>query len=453
MSLKTSRALLNQDVVYAILEHLAIPDALWYDYDTATRSTKAFLFPAMSVLWRDIGSLETLGFLAPRRISRKVGAAVPWLPTYAEYSHWDVPGTMDLLPLLSPALRSLHILFRNLSNATRYKRQAFVEALLLQAAQTAPNLTYLRITRASGIPEAWLHPVDQFSGLKILDISEPAYDEVTTCDLLPGLAAMNSLRSLKLRLPTPLVHNAPNPVARSFDALQDVDLDCKHASLDDAITFLRAVSSPYLESVRLEGCECPTNSLAVSLLELCTVIRDRFASTIRAVSLSVTPIGAPTVFEHSLNKYLEPLLHVRELAEFRFSISRSSKNVSMRVPDSDLVAMASSWPRLSRLDLNYIPADEMLTVQALLSLAQHCPCLTTLNLPSIDARDVAFVPSSPPHPFLISFGVFDDGWDSLIPEPRFLAKFLKTLFPRLVLERPQLEAEQWSRTAESFERL
>ena len=536
MSLETSHTLLNQDVICAILEHLAIPDASWYDYETATRSTKSvkdtaerrgtlarcarvcrtFLFPAMSILWRNIGSLETLHVLASRHISCKsevsrsswwaravhsptasvfqaaVPVGLPWLPTYAEYSHWVrvvhnpsaslappshlsilnerscvgplprlthirwtqvVPGTMDLLPLLSPALCSLHIVFRNLGNATRYKRQAFVEALLLQAAQTAPKLTYLRITRASGIPEAWLLPVEQFPNLEILDICEPTYDDVTTCDLLPGLAAMNSLRSLKLRLPTPLIHNAPNPTVRSFDTLQDVYLDCKHASLDDAIAFLRAVSSPHLESVRLEECECPTNSLTTSLLELCTVIHDKFRTAIRTVSLSVTPIGAPTVFEHSLDKYLEPLLHIHELTEFRLCISRTSRNLSIPVPEANLVVMAESWLRLSRLDLNYVPADELPTVQTLLSLAQRCSSLTTLNLPCIDARDVAFVPSHLPHPSLTSFGVFDGGWDSLIPEPGCLAKFLKTLFPCVVLGRSQLEAEQWFRTAESFERL
>ncbi len=318
----------------------------------------------------------------------------------------------------------------------------------------APNLTYLRITRTSGIREAWLLPVDQLARLEVLDISEPTYDEVTTCDLLPRLAAMDCLRSLKLRLPPLLGHKMPNPATRGFGALQDVYLDCKHASLDDAITFLRAVSSPHLGSVRLEECECPTNSFASSLLELCTLLHDVFGSTIRAISLSVTPIGAPVVFEHALTKYLEPLLHLRELAEFRFCVSRASRNVSIPVPEQNLVAIAESWPRLSRLDLNYRgPTVEPPTTRPLLSLARHCPVLITLNLPCVDARDVALVSADPPHLSLASFSVFDGGWDSLIPEPGYLAQYLKTLFPKVVLERARLEAEQWSQTVASFDRL
>ena len=90
LPLNPSRALLNQDVVYAILQHLAIPDASWYDYDTVTRGAKSrddagerkgtlarcarvcrsFLFPAMSVLWRNLGSLDALCALEERYASR-----------------------------------------------------------------------------------------------------------------------------------------------------------------------------------------------------------------------------------------------------------------------------------------------------------------------------------------------------------------------------------------------
>ncbi|PIL24729.1 hypothetical protein GSI_12615 [Ganoderma sinense ZZ0214-1] len=264
---------------------------------------------------------------------------------------------------------------------------------------------------------------------------------------------MDNLRSLKLRLPTPLGHNALDSATRSFDALRDVSLDCKQASLDDAIAFLRAISSPHLESVRLDHCECPTSSLATSLLEFCTVLHNKFRSTVRSISLSVTPIGSPIVFEHPLVKYLEPLLHIHELAEFRFAISRTSRNVSIPVPESNLVSIAESWPRLSHLGLNYDPADEPPTVWTISTFAWRCPSLTTLNLPCIDARDVAFASLDSPHPSLISFGIFDGGWDSLIPEPGNLAKFLKALFPKVVLEQPQLGAEQWTQTVECLEKL
>ncbi|KAI1791787.1 hypothetical protein LXA43DRAFT_944802 [Ganoderma leucocontextum] len=474
MSPSASHALLNQDVAYVIFQHLAVPDASWYDYDTATCNTKsvddtterrgtlarcarvcrALLFPAVSVLWRNLDSLETLGVLAQSSTPQKAEVRDCGLSRSVMATNLrPVPGTTDLLPLLSPALRSLHILFRSSRNTRRYEHQTFVGALLLQAAERVPNLRYLRLTRASGIPEAWLLHVDQFACVEVLDISEPTYDEVTTRDLLPRLAAMGNLRSLKLRLPAATINGAYDHATRSFGALQDLHLDCKHASLDYAIALLRLVSSPYLASVRLEECECPTDSLSGSLLEFCTVLHAAFGPTFRTIFLSMTLIGAPVVFEHPLVKHLEPLFHIRELTEFCFRTALASGNVSIPVSESDLAAMAESWPRLRHLDLNYVPVAERPGLRTLLSFARHCPSLTSLNLPCIDARDVEFLSPCPPHLSLTFCSVSDCGWDSLIPDPEGLAQFLKALFPNLTLFRPQLRivSEHWVGTVESLD--
>ena len=78
----------NQDVLYSIFEYFAAPEAAWYDFDIVTRKAKsandpeeavrrrtlascsrvcrAFLFPAMSVLWRDLDSLDPLASLVKR---------------------------------------------------------------------------------------------------------------------------------------------------------------------------------------------------------------------------------------------------------------------------------------------------------------------------------------------------------------------------------------------------
>ncbi len=105
MSLQSGHTFLNQDVVYAIFEHFAVPDALWYDYDTATRSTKsaddteerrdtlarcarvcrAFLFPAVSILWRNPDSLETLSALSQRHASQKAEVSrTSWLTPFVD---------------------------------------------------------------------------------------------------------------------------------------------------------------------------------------------------------------------------------------------------------------------------------------------------------------------------------------------------------------------------------
>ena len=361
----------------------------------------------------------------------------------------EVPGTADLLQLLSPALHSLHIVFRSAPTWDHRRRgdyQAFVETLLTRAAERTPSLTYLRITRGNGILEEWLHPVSRFERVEVLDILEPTYDLVTTNDLLPGLGAMEHLRSLKLRLPATLRFDG---ATRSFAALRTLHLWTKFASLHDAIRLLRSVSSPHLESVHVDGCECETAALAEALHELCTVLHAGFARTLRTVSLSVTPIGSPVVFDQPLVKYVEPLLKMRELAEVRLHLA--SKNVYVGVTEPDFAALAEAWLRLELLDLDYVPADGSApSLRTLVPFARCCPSLVEMRLPRIDARDVGVeVAAVPPHRSLRSFSVSDGGWDSLIPEPEGFACFLKRLFPSAVLGQPRLAAEQWSRTVDA----
>ncbi|TBU47558.1 hypothetical protein BD309DRAFT_456494 [Dichomitus squalens] len=511
MSLGPTLALANQDVLYTVFEHFVASETAWYDFDIMTRRVKsvddpeeivrrrtlascarvcrAFLFPAMTILWRDLDSLEPLNALVQHRASQVTESmCLPWLPTYAQYSRWvravrnswtapsplpscasadvgqpplslsrlvrlrwvqKVPGTMDLLQLLSPALHSLHIVFRGAPAWDHHRRceyQTFVETLLLRAAESAPCLTYLRITRGNGILEDWLRPVCRFSRVQVLDILEPAYDAVTTSDLLPRLGAMKSLRSLKLRLPAAVGHAFDNGT-QSFTALRVLDLGSRFASLHDAIKMLRLVSSPYLESVHVDGCECETGLLSAGLHDLCTVLDARFAPTLRTISLSITPIGSPIAFEQPLVKYLKPLLRIRHLADVRLHLA--SKNVSVVVSVSDFVTIAESWPHLEHLELSYVPSGKAPSLRALIPLARLCPFLTHVQLPRIDARDVEMA-SIPPHRSLMSFSISDGGWDSLIPDPQGVAYFLRKLFPNAELGRPHLASEQWCRTAKEF---
>ena len=96
MSFHPTSVLDNQDILYSIFEYFAAPETAWYDFDIVTRKAKSandpeeavrrrtlascarvcreFLFPAMTVLWRDLDSLDPLAALAKRdRQSVEVG--------------------------------------------------------------------------------------------------------------------------------------------------------------------------------------------------------------------------------------------------------------------------------------------------------------------------------------------------------------------------------------------
>ncbi|RPD73298.1 hypothetical protein L226DRAFT_536414 [Lentinus tigrinus ALCF2SS1-7] len=272
----------------------------------------------------------------------------------------EVPGHTDLLTLFSPSLRSLHIIFRHPRSWRRAPDQAsmdkaFVEDLLVRAAARAPYLTYLRITRTSGIPESWLVPVRRFSRVESVDLLEPAYDAVSTSALMQPLAALEHLRTLKMRLQPPPRTCPGSGVApcgpRGFSALRELQLNGKFAGLQDATEFLRGVASPHLRSLRIEDCECGSDDFAEALLEFCTVaLQAKFATSLEVVALSVYGIGAPVTLERPLVEYLHPLLQVRGLRDVRLSLA--PKAVFMAVSETDVRAMADAWPLLKRLRLD-----------------------------------------------------------------------------------------------------
>ena len=120
----------------------------------------------------------------------------------------EVSGSTDIFHLLSPSLRSLHLIFRRSpSSANRLcdrssGHQEFIDTLLKTIAEKAPLLSYLRITRKDGIPEAWSFSLSRFQHLETVDVLDPVYGSLTTPVLLPDLVSLRQIRTLRLRLPT-----------------------------------------------------------------------------------------------------------------------------------------------------------------------------------------------------------------------------------------------------------
>ncbi|TFK83877.1 hypothetical protein K466DRAFT_665532 [Polyporus arcularius HHB13444] len=267
----------------------------------------------------------------------------------------EVPGRLDLLTLLSPSLQSLHVIFRHPHSWRRDQASGhrdFVETLLVGIAERAPTLTYLRITRTSGIPESWLVPIRRFSRAETIDLREPMYDAVSSSALLQPLSTLQHLRTLRLRFQSTSCAPALGVETGfgGFGALRELHLNGKFAQLQDATGFLRRVASPHLRSLRIDDCECRTDTFAEALHDFCAVLESQFAFTLQVVALSVYGIGPSLTLERPLAECLHPLLQVGGLRDVRLSLA--PKGVLVAVSEADMRAMADSWPLLERLHLS-----------------------------------------------------------------------------------------------------
>ena len=309
----------------------------------------------------------------------------------------EVPGNLDFLTLLSPTLRSLHLIFRHPHPRSCSWREhpradtnkAFVETLLMHTAELAPNLTYLRITRTSGIPESWLVSVCHFARLEEVHLLEPMYDTVATAALLQPLAALRCLRVLRMRLPPATDSGAgvgQGIAEGGFAALRELQLNGKFATLQDATALLCAVASPDLRSVRIDNCECPTDVFVDTLHEFGTVLKSKFARALEIVDLSVYGIGPAVTLERPLVEYLHPLLQIGGLQDVRLSLAPKAAVVA--VSEADVRTMGESWRRLKRLRLDCAPGKAKaggygggLSRRVLKRMAQDFPLLEDFEVP------------------------------------------------------------------------
>ncbi|KAI0681855.1 hypothetical protein C8T65DRAFT_703887 [Cerioporus squamosus] len=132
--------------------------------------------------------------------------------------------------------------------------------------------------------------------------------------------------------------------------------------------------------------------------------------------------------------------------------------------------MAEAWPRATRLHLCYHPSSSSPSLKDVAEFARQCGDLTDLVLPGIDAtgscsgtgpvinpKRVSFPPHPPtrtgPRHALRSLSLADSGWNSKIPDPMRLARFMDELFPDVEWKCPPLASEHWRETIQEAVRL
>lgn len=385
-----------------------------------------------------------------------------------------VPSGTELLHLIPPSLYSLHLIFRKSptwsDSVSSSEYELYVRSLLKEVHTRAPHLRYLRVSTSGDIQESWIEPLCSLSNLQNVDLLERIYSEVMTSPLLGPLASLRNLQHLKLRLPVEL----PSSIETDgFPALETLTLDTMFAPLRTVSAFLSAVTSQRLSSLLIQGCECTTDVVTSSLYDTCAVIRERFAPSLRTLELSlrgVSPTDAAAAHpgHQPLVHTIAPLLDMHDLRDVAIEIAPEVAVVP--ASEHDLERMAEAWPKATRLHLAYFPAAASPSLKDIAGFAQRCLGVTDLVLPGIDASTANGIENlkldmerllptvarsdlglgsggngKAPHG-LRSLCLSDSGWNSHIPDPMLLAKFLDALFPEVEWKCPPLASEHWRET-------
>ncbi|RDX49144.1 hypothetical protein OH76DRAFT_558645 [Lentinus brumalis] len=484
------------------------------------RVCKAFFTPASAILWRDIDSLVPLiscirssdpsssnevripklgtrAFEYARRVRAVHGFGKPMDPRDSAYLNdlsasdpftflpqlrhlrWIqlVPAGMELLHIIPPSLRSLHIVFRRSPAWQDYvamhdipcEYELFVRDLLKKVSIKAPHLRYIRISTSGDVKESWLESLGEFPQLKTVDVLERVHCPVMTEPLMLPLSLLRNLRHLRLRLSDEI----PSVGAlHSFPSLQTLTLDAMFAPLRVVAAFLSTITSQQLETLVIQNCECTTMAVGTKVHEICDVMRTRFSRSLRRVELSLRGVGPVITHAHPLIRTIEPLLDMHDLDDVRLTIA---PEVAV-IPSSehDLEKMAEAWPKATRLHLCYHPSSSSPSLKDVAEFARHCGDLTDLVLPGIDAtssysgiapatnhKRMSFPPDPPTRTgtgkgarhALRSLTLADSGWNSKIPDPTRLARFMDELFPDVEWKCPPLTSEHWRETIQEVVRL
>ncbi|OSD08428.1 hypothetical protein PYCCODRAFT_20328 [Trametes coccinea BRFM310] len=314
---------------------------------------------------------------------------------WAQQSAHDV---LDILTLVSPALRQLHISQtasprqdgRHSAVASSGTQSSAWCTLIHELSEAAPALETLTLSGnfdASSI--LCVGELKQLRTLTIVNLAQRGFS-AGYLSILRSCAALSHLRDFGIKLAVSGSPGGPDGVsALEDDGLSELVRDEAgfhslrslrvHGSLSLVSRFLSHVASPSLVSFdvmlplpgRWEDFRACFDALAL-----------RFASSLRVVRLSgswrgdLSSVACPMVV-------LGSLLHLPHLEELAVI---SHTGVARALAPADVAAMAKAWPHLRSLKLLYQPVGKPLPIDALAAFAAHCPALHTLWLASVDVR-------------------------------------------------------------------
>ena len=261
--------------------------------------------------------------------------------------------------------------------------------------------------------------------LRSLDLRQACC--VQNIRFLQGLAVLPHLSTLKIHLGVLQNSRIPSKL-EGFAALRELWI----ASDGDHPDLLNLFSAPLLTQLLIEHHDIEWSLLGTFVYQ----VAQRYPSLRRFEWLLEEVYHIPTNAGdlRTLAQLLEPLFSLKQIHQLR--LFRSYQRYVDPVPQpiatvglADLSAIAAAWTELSKLMIFIHPHDGF-SHDALRLLAQHCPSLTTLELPFITFKlttsdlDTFPVMNNKLHTLLL-------GKSSSVLDEELTAQLVARLFPQL----------------------
>ncbi|KAH9915526.1 uncharacterized protein B0H18DRAFT_1215475 [Fomitopsis serialis] len=374
--------------------------------------------------------------------------------------------TPEVLAVISPSIRLLDLTESNDDDYTYAEMREFsyrarrhaLKALLPTILRGAPNLEELRL-RTMGHEVFWFPlqpaPGDWFfnRNIRVLHISESCRAVMRAA--LTVISTMKELLELGIRLvesgPTYDLEDDDLSDVRTFENLKHLEI---WGEATGVATLVDAIVAPNLEDVEIIIFTGPEDSdPSMVEAELSTIFKTlplRNAATLRRLRLSIWCLCAPLFpsevsTDPSFSTVARPLLELRRLQDVCIDqrVRRGALNVSAS-------ALAAAWPALRALAL----PEVIVSPNALRAIARTCPRLEQLKVkalsPEFHYNPSRLVVDDSSQPTITADSHSDLERPALrelcvdIPlkagfpdTPGNIIRFLNTLFPQLVIRRPE----------------
>ncbi|KAG6812432.1 hypothetical protein H0H92_002898 [Tricholoma furcatifolium] len=384
-----------------------ISDADWQRYYYYARKVKEFIYPG----FQDDSKVDNHAKVRLAQLWRS-----PLLPTLRRYTCYDV---RSLGPFIHPLFMSPTLEFLKLGFITD-AQDASVGTLLSMLVDEVPRLRSLLLTGTLSTPS--LMYVVQFKHLRTLDLL--GMGEMIDSHFLSLVSDMEELEELVID-----VYNSPLstfPVSNGFRRLKKLHVTAFHSTIEQLLLDLS--DDVALESLGFITPPAPLPTTWESdFSSLVHTVMQRWLSSLRRITIdrewsSYMPLSLP-------KSLICPLFRLPNIEYFVIS--------EFLVPffDEDILELASAWPRLKHL---HIPHDDHTTPRTsfsmLYTLAKCCPQLEHLEIP-LDTRHLPSLPplsTERPHPSPLQIlYIANDNPPTETRDLLLSARHLDRLFPRL----------------------
>ncbi|OCH84219.1 hypothetical protein OBBRIDRAFT_425597 [Obba rivulosa] len=265
----------------------------------------------------------------------------------------------------------------NAASTSRKKVPPFVDDFLRRLETAAPVVQKLLITSTADTLYPSFLPITGPQHLRTVSLSFMDDAPVLKTPTLQALSRLPRLSSLTLQLGDTKLRSDEFV----FPVLQDLRLDVSTPM--SAVTVINIIAAPSLTSLALPSIWGKELQSHEGLFE---AIAARFGSSLRSINIC---LGVHSSKESKrLCGLLNPLLGLRQLTAVRLDFAW----ITLELPDTDVRALAKSWPNVRRLFIscNNAPFDPAPSLSALQYFARFCPTLQSLRIPQLDlSRDAS----------------------------------------------------------------